>query len=100
MADRPESERTEEATTRRREEARDDGRIPRSQELTVAVSLLGSAAVLATLTPFAARKLIEVMGGGLSSIGSYTLDVGSATEMLRQTALHGFIATIGLILAI
>ena len=100
MADRPESERTEEATPRRRDEVREEGRIPRSQELTVAVSLLASAAVLAALTPFAARKLIEVMGGGLSSIGSYSLDVSTATDMLRQMALHGFIATIGLILAI
>ena len=35
---------TEEATPKRRDEARNEGRIPRSQELTIAVSLLGSAA--------------------------------------------------------
>src|SRR5262245_9726097 len=100
MADRPEAERTEDATPRRREEAREEGRIPRSQEFTVAVSLLASVAVLAALTPFTARGLAGVMRGGLASITAYTLDVASATDLLRQTALHGFLATIGLILAI
>jgi flagellar biosynthetic protein FlhB len=100
MADTPESERTEDATPRRREEARDEGRIPRSQELTVAVSLLGSAAVLSAMTPFMGRKLIEIMGGGLSSIGSIQLDAASATSLLREVAFRGFAATLGLIVAI
>ncbi|HEY9227448.1 MAG TPA: EscU/YscU/HrcU family type III secretion system export apparatus switch protein, partial [Gemmatimonadaceae bacterium] len=90
----------EEATPHRREEAHKEGRIPRSQELTIAASLLGSAAVLAAMTPFAARGMGEVMRGGLASIGSYSLDVSSATDLLRQTAWHGFVSSIGIIVAL
>jgi flagellar biosynthesis protein FlhB len=100
MAETPESERTEDPTPRRRDEARDEGRIPRSQELTVAVSLLASAAVLSAMTPFAGRKMIEIMGGGLSSIGSIQLDPASTTMLLREIAFRGFVATLGLIVAI
>ena len=69
MADRPEAERTEEATPRKREEAREEGRIPRSQELTIAVSLLGCAAVISALAPIAGHGLFEIMGRGLSTAG-------------------------------
>jgi len=100
MAETTESERTEDPTPRRRDEAREEGRIPRSQELTVAVSLLASAAVLSVMTPFAGRKLIEIMGGGLSSIGSIQLDPASTTMLLREIAFRGFAATLGLIVAI
>jgi len=100
MSEATESERTEDPTPRRRDEAREEGRIPRSQELTVAVSLLASAAVLSVMTPFAGRKLIEIMGGGLSSIGSIQLDPASTTMLLREIAFRGFAATLGLIVAI
>lgn len=100
MADHSEAERTEEATPRRRDEAREEGRIPRSQELTVAVSLLGGAAVLSTVAPLAGRGLFQIMGDGLAHVATTTLDAGSATMMLRVTALRGFMATIGLIVAL
>lgn len=100
MADRPESERTEEATPKRREEAREEGRIPRSQELTIAFSLLGSAIVLSAVSPVAARGFTYVMRGGLASITHYTLDITSATDLIRETAWHGFVATIGLVVAL
>lgn len=100
MSDASESERTEDPTPRRREEARDEGRIPRSQELTVAVSLLGSAAVLSAMTPLAGQKLVEIMGGSLASIGSIQLDPAATTSLLRDVGFRGFVATIGLIVAI
>lgn len=100
MAETPDTERTEDPTPRRRDEAREEGRIPRSQELTVAVSLLASAAVLSTMTPFAGRKLIEIMGAGLSSIGSIQLDPASTAMLLREIAFRAFVATLGLVVAI
>ena len=98
--DRPDTERTEEATPRRREEAREEGRIPRSQELTVAISLLGSAAVLSALTPFFSKAMIQVMGSGLTNIATWSLDASSATMLIRETVMHGFIATLLLVLAV
>lgn len=94
-----EAERTEEATAKRRDDARDEGRIPRSQELTVAVSLLASAAMLSTLAPLAGRGLFQIMGHGLASIGNMSLDRESATMLLRDTAARAFTATFALLVA-
>jgi flagellar biosynthetic protein FlhB len=94
-----EAEKTEEATPKKRDDAREEGRIPRSQELTVAASLLGSAAVLNAMAPVAGQGLYQIMGKGLASIGSIQLDSESATMLLRETTIHAFAATFGLIAA-
>jgi len=99
MAQETEAERTEEATQRRRDDARAEGRVPRSQELTIAASLLGSAAVISGLAPAAGRGLFAIMGHSLSSIGSISLDLQSATALIRETAMRAFMATLGLIAA-
>jgi len=99
MAQETEAERTEEATPKRRDDARDEGRIPKSQELTVAASLLGSAVVISGLAPIAGRGLFAIMGHSLSSIGSVSLNVQSATGLIRDTAMRAFTATAGLIAA-
>ncbi|MEO7085038.1 MAG: EscU/YscU/HrcU family type III secretion system export apparatus switch protein [Gemmatimonadaceae bacterium] len=99
MADGSDAERTEEATAKKRDDARNEGRVPRSQELTVAMSLIGSAAVLSGLTPFAARGLFAIMANGLGRLGSTSIDLATATLMLRETGLRAFAAMIGLIMA-
>jgi flagellar biosynthetic protein FlhB len=99
MSESSESDRTEDATPHKRDEARKDGKIPRSQELTLAMSLLGSAVVLNTLTADAAHGLFAIMGHSLSSIGSVTLDSSSATTLIRSIAAQGFAAMIGLLVA-
>jgi flagellar biosynthesis protein FlhB len=99
MSQASEAERTEEATPRRREEAREEGRIPRSQELTIAISLLGSAAVLSALAPVAGKALTEIMGSGLANIGTVQIDAKSAPLLLRDTLWRAFSATFGLIAA-
>jgi flagellar biosynthetic protein FlhB len=99
MSDASDADRTEDATPRHRDEAHEEGRIPRSQELTVATSLLASAVMLTVLTPFAGRGLFEIMGHGLASIGSVSLDSASATALLRETAVKAFGAMLGLIVA-
>ncbi|HTE45461.1 MAG TPA: EscU/YscU/HrcU family type III secretion system export apparatus switch protein [Gemmatimonadaceae bacterium] len=99
MSEQSESDRTEEATPRKREEARDEGRIPRSPELTVAMSLLGSALVLSVLTPVMGHGLLSILGHSLASVGSFTIDGSSATSLIRETAFRAFTATIGLVLA-
>jgi flagellar biosynthetic protein FlhB len=95
-----EAERTEDATQHRRDETRDEGRIPHSQELNVAMSLLGSALVLSAIAPIAGRGMFSIMGHGLASIGTITLDRDSATMMVREMAVRAFLATIGLIVAL
>jgi flagellar biosynthesis protein FlhB len=76
-------ERTEEATPRRREEARNDGQIPRSQELTMAMVLLGSALLINMAGPMLAGRLLSVFGFGLASLASTPLDANGSIAMLR-----------------
>jgi flagellar biosynthetic protein FlhB len=98
MAD-TEAERTEEATQKRRDEARDEGRVPKSQELTIAVSLLGSAMAISALTPMMGRSLLNVLGEGLSQIGTLRVDRESAPLIIRDTLMKAGGATLALLLA-
>lgn len=99
MAEETEAERTEEATPKRRQDAHEEGRIPKSQELTIAVSLLGSAIVLSSVAPIAGQGLFELFGHGLANIGQLQLDASTATTLLRQTALRAAGATMGMVAA-
>src|SRR5438105_1652286 len=97
MSDASEADRTEQATPRRRDDAYAEGRIARSQELTVAMSLLGSAGVLAAMGPAVAQGLFQLVGDGLARAGSVSLDSKSTVLLLRETATHAVGATMGLI---
>lgn len=76
-------ERTEEATPKRREEARKDGQIPRSQELTMAMVLLGSALLINMAGPMLGGRILSLFGFGLASIASAPLDANGSIAMLR-----------------
>jgi len=76
-------ERTEAATPKRREDARKDGQIPRSQELTMAMVLLGSAVLINMAGPMLAGRLLAVFGLGLASLGTAPLDANGAIALLR-----------------
>jgi flagellar biosynthesis protein FlhB len=77
-------ERTEEATPKRREEARNDGQIPRSQDLTMAMVLLGSALLINMAGPLLAGRMLSVFGFGLASLASAPLDANGSIAMLRD----------------
>jgi len=89
-------DKTEDATPKKRQEARDDGKIPKSQELSVALLLLGAALVLTTIVPGVASKLMEMMGSSLSSAGdpAFTGEVA-----VHQVQTMGW-RTLGLIASI
>jgi len=53
-------ERTEDATPRRREQARERGEVPRSKELATTALLLGAAGTFMVLTPWMADKFMEL----------------------------------------
>jgi len=76
-------ERTEEATPKRREDARKDGQIPRSQELTMAMVLLGSALLINMAGPMLAGRMLSLFGFGLASLASMPLDANGSIAMLR-----------------
>lgn len=82
MADR--EDRTEEATPRKREDARQEGRVPRSQELTTAMLFLAAAGVLYGLGPSLARGVASTVTYGMMSATSSLLNEQGAVEFIRQ----------------
>ena len=84
MSEESEAERTEEATQQKKDNARDEGRIPKSNELTVAMLLLGSALVLNTAGRSLAGTVFRMAGGLLAGAGTIAIDAGSATVLIRS----------------
>ena len=83
MAGGSDMERTEAPTPKRRQEAREEGRVPRSQELTTAVLLLGTAMILSFMGPALGQSMLAIVGFGLTAAGSVPLDGNSAVQLLR-----------------
>lgn len=113
MADEA-TERTEQPTPRRLEEARQSGRIPRSTDLTAAVALLGGLLLLKALGPGLGGELLElvrmvgdasdVRAAGLSDwttrlIWRCGLAVGPFLLLLVVTAVAGCVVQSGVPLA-
>ncbi|MBV9773883.1 MAG: EscU/YscU/HrcU family type III secretion system export apparatus switch protein [Gemmatimonadetes bacterium] len=91
-------ERTEAPTPKRRQDARDEGRIPKSQELSAAVLLLAGGAVLRSAEPKMGASLMAMMGRGLASAGTGPLDEQSAAALVRDAAWQG-VSAVGPVLA-
>lgn len=77
-------ERTEAATPQRREEARKEGRIPRSQELNTAVGLLGAAILLKTLGVAVGQGVAQLFGYGLASLGEADMAPGQLIRLVQE----------------
>jgi flagellar biosynthetic protein FlhB len=86
-------EKTEEATPHKRQEAREEGRIPKSQELSVAFLLLGGALMISTVLPSASSKLMALFGSSLASAGDPAF---SGEGVLKQVQMIGW-RTLGII---
>ncbi|HVR85868.1 MAG TPA: EscU/YscU/HrcU family type III secretion system export apparatus switch protein, partial [Planctomycetota bacterium] len=102
MAEEREEDRTEPATPRRREEARERGQVARSSDLASAVVLL--AAVLALR--FAGRPLMEGLCASTSAVLEGLADVdGDPSALTAQfggsfaAVLLGFLPFVGIVIA-
>lgn len=91
-------ERTEAPTPRKRQEARGEGKIPRSQELTTAVLLLGGALVLNTAGRTLSTTVVSNMEYGLLVAGAGPLDGRAAVALLRGMGWK-VLAALGLFLS-
>lgn len=78
-----EQEKTEAPTAKKRQDAAEEGRVPRSQELSAAVLLLASALALNATGPGLGRALRDVMGAGLGFGGAVGLTGPAAVALLR-----------------
>lgn len=102
MADEPTTqERTESPTPRRRQQAREEGRVARSQELSAAAVLLAGTAALAgfggqSLAGFAIRLMRE----SARSLSSGPLTAGGAVMALRSLATGLVLALLPFLLVV
>lgn len=102
MADAPErDQKTEEATPRRREEAREKGQVAMSTELISAVTLTLAFGTLLLSGPRFLSEIGSLMAGGLASIGvlgTEELDQRSAAELMGWLGRNAM-SSVGLLIA-
>lgn len=68
------SEKTEEATPRRRSKAREEGQISKSQDLNSALILTANLVILSTLSPMIAEQLTNILKYALSNLQPDKID--------------------------
>lgn len=90
-------EKTEAPSPRKRQEARDEGKVPKSQELTAAVLLLGAALVLNTAGKTLSGAVASNVKYGLIVAGAGPLD-GQAAIALMQGMGWKLMAALGVFL--
>ena len=96
MADEPQQERTEQATPKRREDARKKGDVPRSRELTMTgVMLSGAATLLLFSGPFS-QRLLETFRGGFVIDRSQAFDTSYVVQAFSSVAGEIFIGLLPL----
>ncbi len=80
-------ERTEQATPKRLEEARQRGQIPRSRELSMATVMISAAASFYALQPVFGQQLADLMRSSLRIDPALLADERSMSQSLGQAAL-------------
>ena len=85
MADSSEQEKTEQPTARKRQEAHDEGRIPRSAELGTAALFLAAAFTVNSVAPAASTRVIELFAGGLRQVGEAVDSQGASLALIETT---------------
>lgn len=81
-------ERTEQATPKRLQEARDRGQIPRSRELVTAAVLIAAAGGLLAFGPHLIGGLMQTMRNGLTLDRSLLMDSQALYPLLGNALLH------------
>jgi flagellar biosynthetic protein FlhB len=101
MADQPAAERTEQPTPRRLEKAREDGRVPQSQELAAAATLLSLLLSLAVLAPGLLRWCQSKLESGFAA-GPVTAfsDTGEFLNLAHRCILDVMIVTAPILAAL
>lgn len=84
MATDSDQEKTEDPTFRRLQDAAEEGRVARSQELTTAALMLGSLLTLRMVAPGAGTQLINYFGESLERLGN-ARDLAANLEALSHT---------------
>jgi flagellar biosynthetic protein FlhB len=92
MADTDQDDRTEPATQKRIDEARKNGQIPRSRDLTAAAVMLTAGLGMQTLGGALGERLAGVMRQGLQLTREQVLDPSQMLTVLAQTSFSALLA--------
>lgn len=84
MSETDRSDRTEQPTPKKLEDARREGRVPRSRELTTAAVMVTAGMVLTLAGDSIGAQLGQVMRGGLSVTREQAFDVSAMTRTFSQ----------------
>jgi flagellar biosynthetic protein FlhB len=95
-------EKTEQPTAKRLKDARERGQVPRSRDLSVAVSSLALTLALGSLGPGIAAAMATRLATGLQRMGDRPLEAVSASELSLSIVADGrmVLMTVGPLLAI
>ncbi|HHH43999.1 MAG TPA: flagellar type III secretion system protein FlhB [Gammaproteobacteria bacterium] len=91
-------EKTEQATPKKQEEARNKGQVPRSRELTTMAMLLVGAASVSMMGGPLIQQLGGVMRMGLQVERSKVFDPWAIIDILSQAVYHGFLSLVPFLL--
>ncbi|MCW8130165.1 MAG: flagellar biosynthesis protein FlhB [Planctomycetota bacterium] len=100
MAEQDEESKTEPASPRRREEARKEGRVARSQDLGAALSVLGGLIAISAAGPHLVGGILELFTGTLPQLGTWNASAESVKQVLAQAGGSIGLAMIGLMLIV
>ncbi|GAA4874531.1 flagellar biosynthesis protein FlhB [Ferrimonas pelagia] len=81
-------EKTEEATPRRREQAREKGQVPRSKELGTAAVLVAAAASMLMLGEQIGSALLQIAEGQFDLTRAQVFDLGELSKLYRSILGH------------
>ncbi|HEY0779587.1 MAG TPA: EscU/YscU/HrcU family type III secretion system export apparatus switch protein [Gemmatirosa sp.] len=95
-----EQEKTEAPSQRRRDDAADEGRVPRSAEVNAAALLLASAVAFSAAGPALAASLRDVVGAGLGFGGAGQLTSAGAVELIRALGWKAMAGSAGFLAAL
>ncbi|VAW93449.1 Flagellar biosynthesis protein FlhB [hydrothermal vent metagenome] len=92
MAEDTGQERTEEATPRRKQQAREKGQVPSSRELNTMVMMLAAAGAVALLGSGIAQGIQELAVWNLQVSREQIFDVGTMFLLLEESILHAVLS--------
>ncbi len=96
MAEADFQERTESATPKRREQAREKGQLARSRELTTMAMLLAGAGGVMSLGPALMETLAQLMRAGLQPSRAHIFQPGMALNSLVEAGAQALLALVPL----
>jgi flagellar biosynthesis protein FlhB len=92
MAETDRHDKTEDPTPKRLEQARSEGRVPRSRELTAAAVMVAAGIVLTMYGDSIGRQLGDVMRGGLTVSREQAFDVTAMSRTFSRLSLAALYA--------